>query len=1089
MRLSVPPVKGVDVKHRTGFIGQMMDSGRVIEGEWTRFVLPSVAGHMLVTADGQVIYVFPKPPKPDQLPANGNVLVGPIPEGAVDQIDLKAFKWLVHSAISGPDTGNTRARESWLNGFRYVGDDEAGEGRIGLRRPQLGALHAIHAHWSTSKDVATVVMPTGTGKTETMLATLVSARCTRVLVLVPTDALRTQVAQKFFSMGILKDPRATLLQPGVLRPVVGVLVKKPTTPEEVDEFFRQCNVVVTTSALAGRCSPEVQERMAELCSHLFIDEAHHAEAATWKRFKSHFKGQRLILQFTATPFREDNQPLDGKIIYVYPMRQAQSDGYFKPIRFSSVYAFNSARADREIAEKVIEELHADSTGLHVAMARVSTQARASEVHAIYERLGAFSPVIIHSGLKETEIDAARSRLESGESRIVVCVDMLGEGFDMPELKIAAFHDLRKSLAVTLQLAGRFTRARADLGEPVFIANTADVNLKEELRALYSQDPDWNLLLPHLSEGAIGQELEAQRFMGGFVGQLDEIPLTEIQPAASMVIYRTQCARWTPDGFKAAFKGSSDAEQVHPILNEAERMLVVIAARRQGVPWTDISTVDGVAWELCIAIWDQDKALLYIHGSANNGNYSDFAKALCGDNVELIKAPDVFRVFAGINRLMLTNVGLDEQLGRQIRYTGRMGPDVGALLADTTLATTTKAVLAGVGFENGGPASIGAGKRGRVWSNLRLRVEQFAAWCKNIGSKIDDPNIDPEQVLRGTLIPTLVESRPAAVPVGVDWPVELLDHVESATTISFGTTINQQLTNVSIELRDYTDSGPIVLRVSCDQREVQVRLNFLGRGRNADFAFVYEGDASATIKRGTEYDLCGFLTEYPPTIWFADGARLDGNILVQLSTNATLYSRDRLLALNWSNIDLAKESQREERRPDSVQFRMIEHVKAEVRHVILMDDDGKGEAADIVGISLDSQTLPKLITVDLYHCKYSSAPAPGSRIGDMYEVCGQAQRSVLWLHNKERRTDLFAHLLKREALRTESGRATRFEVGTVERLIQIRDLSRTCRVTIRVFIVQPGLSKAEAADHQLAVLGVTEKFLQETYQVPLQVYCS
>lgn len=1089
MRLSVPPVKGVDVKHRTGFIGQLMDPGRDIEGEWTRFVLPSVAGNMLVTADGEVIYVFPRPPKPDQLPATGAVLVGPIPHDAVDYIDLKVSKWLVHPAIGGPDVGSARARESWLNGFRYVGDDEAGEGRIGLRRPQMGALHAIHAHWSTSKDVATVVMPTGTGKTETMLATLVSARCTRVLVLVPTDALRTQIAQKFFSMGILKDPRAALLQLGVLRPVVGVLVKKPATPEEVDEFFRQCNVVVTTSALAGRCSLEVQERMAELCSHLFIDEAHHAEAATWKRFKSHFKGQRLILQFTATPFREDGQPLDGKIIYVYPMRHAQNDGYFKPIRFSAVYAFNSARADRDIAERVIEELHADGTGLHVAMARVATQARASEVHAIYERLGEFNPVVIHSGLKETEIDAARKQLDSGTSRIVICVDMLGEGFDMPELKIAAFHDLRKSLAVTLQLAGRFTRAREDLGEPVFIANTADVNLKEELRALYSQDPDWNLLLPHLSEGAIGQELEAQRFIGGFVGQLEEIPLTEIQPAASMVVYRTQCARWAPDRFRAAFKGTSDTEQVHPILNEAERMLVVIAGRRQGVPWTNISTVDGVAWELCIAIWDQDKALLYIHGSANNGNYSDFAKALCGDNVELIRAPDVFRVFAGVNRLMLTNVGLDEQLGRQIRYTGRMGPDVGALLADATLATTTKAVLAGVGFESGGPASIGAGKRGRVWSNLRLRVDQFAAWCKNIGSKIDDPSIDPEQVLRGTLIPALIDSRPTAVPVGVDWPVELLDHVESATTISFATTIKQQLTNVSIELCDHADSGPIVLKVSCDQHEVQVRLNFVGRGKNADFAFVYKGDARATIKRGAEYDLCAFLTEYPPTIWFADGARLDGNVLVQLRTDATLYSRDRLEALDWSNIDLAKESQREERRPDSVQFRMIEHVKAEGRHEILMDDDGKGEAADIVGISLDSQTSPKLITVDLYHCKYSSAPEPGSRIGDMYEVCGQAQRSVLWLHNKDRRTDLFAHLLKREALRTESGRATRLEVGTIERLIQIRDLSRTCMVTIRVFIVQPGLAKAEAADHQLAVLGVTEKFLQETYQVPLHVYCS
>lgn len=570
MRLSLPPVKGIDAKHRRGFIGQLIVPERDVEGEWTRFVLPSATGHRLTTADGEVLYAFAKAPKDGQVPVDGAVLIGPVPDRSSECIDLRASKWLVHPAVGGPETGAARARETWLNGFRYVGEDEVTSGRIGLRRPQLGALHAIHAHWSTSKDVATVVMPTGTGKTETMLATLVSARCVRVLVLVPTDALRAQIALKFFTLGILKDPRSSLLQPGVVRPVVGMLTKMPATPEEVEEFFRQCNVVVTTSALAGRCSPEVQARMAELCSHLFIDEAHHAEAATWKRFKSHFKGQSLILQFTATPFREDGKPLDGKIIYVYPMRQAQSEGYFKPIRFSSVYAFNSARADRDIAEKAIEELHADTTGLHVVMARVSTQARATEVHAIYEALGQFNPVVIHSGLKETEIDAARTKLKSGESRIVICVDMLGEGFDMPELKIAAFHDLRKSLAVTLQLAGRFTRARDDLGEPVFIANTADVNLKEELRALYTQDPDWNLLLPHLSEGAIGQELEAQRFIGGFVGQLDDIPLTEIQPAASMVVYRTQCGNWSPNKYKVAFRGSNDGEQVHPILNEAER---------------------------------------------------------------------------------------------------------------------------------------------------------------------------------------------------------------------------------------------------------------------------------------------------------------------------------------------------------------------------------------------------------------------------------------------------------------------------------------------------------------------------------------
>ena len=95
---------------------------------------------------------------------------------------------------------------------------------------------------------------------------------------------------------------------------------------------------------------------------------------------------------------------------------------------------------------------------------------------------------------------------------------------------------------------------------------------------------------------------------------------------------------------------------------------------------------------------------------------------------------------------------------------------------------------------------------------------------------------------------------------------------------------------------------------------------------------------------------------------------------------------------------------------------------------------------------------------------------------------------MWLHNKERRTDLFAHLLKRDAARVEVGGPTRFEVGSKDRLAQIRDFSRICAVTLKVYIVQPGLSKTGAADHQLALLGVTDRFLSETYQTPLKVYC-
>lgn len=132
-------------------------------------------------------------------------------------------------------------------------EDTVSQGAIALRRPQVGALHAIHAHWSVAGSVATIVMPTGTGKTETMLATTVSCQCERILALVPTDAPRSQVAEKFLTLGILKDERSAVLDASAQRPVVGVLTSAPRDVAEVDAVFGVCNIVVTTSQLAARC--------------------------------------------------------------------------------------------------------------------------------------------------------------------------------------------------------------------------------------------------------------------------------------------------------------------------------------------------------------------------------------------------------------------------------------------------------------------------------------------------------------------------------------------------------------------------------------------------------------------------------------------------------------------------------------------------------------------------------------------------------------------------------------------------------------------------------------------------------------------
>ncbi|MCK8688541.1 DEAD/DEAH box helicase family protein, partial [Pseudomonas umsongensis] len=66
---------------------------------------------------------------------------------------------------------------------------------------------------------ATIVMPTGTGKTETMLAALAAYGREPFLVVVPWDALRAQTAHKFLTFGLLKA--LGVLPQDVPNPVVG----------------------------------------------------------------------------------------------------------------------------------------------------------------------------------------------------------------------------------------------------------------------------------------------------------------------------------------------------------------------------------------------------------------------------------------------------------------------------------------------------------------------------------------------------------------------------------------------------------------------------------------------------------------------------------------------------------------------------------------------------------------------------------------------------------------------------------------------------------------------------------------------------
>lgn len=79
-------------------------------------------------------------------------------EATISKNKVQLNKREDNSIISAQEISKT-----WKNGFI---DKVESETEKGLRKPQYGALSAIRAHWTVSSKPATVVLPTGTGKTE-----------------------------------------------------------------------------------------------------------------------------------------------------------------------------------------------------------------------------------------------------------------------------------------------------------------------------------------------------------------------------------------------------------------------------------------------------------------------------------------------------------------------------------------------------------------------------------------------------------------------------------------------------------------------------------------------------------------------------------------------------------------------------------------------------------------------------------------------------------------------------------------------------------------------------------------------------------
>ncbi len=1027
----------------------------------------------LITLEtGEIVKLAASAPR---LAPNEHALI--VPASKLDgsaSIDLAEARWVGDRERHKP----AEVIDSLVGAFDFI---QAGikDGIRGLRPPQLGALYAVLGYWTTkSTEPATVVMPTGTGKTDTMLAIFAVERPERLLVVVPSDALRIQIAGKFESFGVLQELK--VVSPKSMRPLVGQVKHGFKTEQEARGFALFCNVIVTTPSAIYATRPEIRKILLNSCSHLFVDEAHHVAAATWREIQDDFAGKPVV-QFTATPFREDGRPLGGRMIYNFPLREAQNQGYFSHINYASIQDLGNL--DQAVARRAVDQLRKDlQEGLdHLVMARVNRIGRVGEILPLYQELASdLNPVVLHSTSPAKDRKAALKAVASRRSRIVLCVNMLGEGFDLPSLKIAAIHDAHKSLGITLQFIGRFARTVGiDLGDATVVLGRPDRDFDIQLRKLYSENADWNLIIRELLEGAVDERQKMSDFEAAFGSRPEEVSIRSLLPKMSTVVYRVPEEKaWDPHGVLKVFQ--EETLLTFPIaINDKDCVAWFVAENRSEVKWGELKTVEEVTFDLYVLYWDVKHQLLYINSSNNDSLHEVLAKAVCGASAKRIIGENVYRTMGQVKRLVPTNVGLLDVRNANRRFSMLVGADVSEGFPVAEAQTKTKTNIFAYGYEDGNRVSIGASIKGRIWSyRVAASLKHWMDWCNGVGAKLLDEGISIDEVMRNFIRPKSLEERPPYVPLAVEWPWTVFMNLSEEKQVEHAGS-NCPIIDVELGIASHESSGPIVISVKSKDWDLKYLMTF----ERGEMRFIADGPDAKVIMRNKTLSLSNFMQSEGLFVFFdQDAMVVPPAFLLKPDRDLPPFDRAKLEVLDWKGIDLAIESQGPSRRQDSIQARVIEHIGSKADWNIIIDDDGTREIADIVAMRSDGKTL----FIHLAHCKYVIGGRPRAQVADLYEVCGQAQKSAQWRRNVTR---LFEYLRRRERNRIRQTGKTGFIKGNPSSLYALEDEACLLRPEFTIAVAQPGLSHAAVSAAQLELLASTEVYLYETANCKIEVYCS
>lgn len=932
-------------------------------------------------------------------------------------------------------------------------------GANGLRGCQLGCIYALKSHYTAESNstAALVSMPTGSGKTAAMMAAAFEMGVRKLLIVVPSKALRSQLCRQFRSLQILKDQGCLAAASGEVS--VKEITKRIRSVADWTEILNDHDVII---AHPNSVSPHFLGELltpvpANLIDAVFIDEAHHEPAKTWQAINSEYSGLKRVF-FTATPFRRDKRKMKAKLVYHYPIGRALDDGVMREVRFEPIAAGLQDEAMHEALraraiEVFNEELEANADAS--ILVRTNTIEQANALAAQYVADGV-DVRALHSDNTKTVNDEILTEVRSGDIAGIVAVDSVSEGIDVPNLKVAVLHSTPRSIPYTIQLLGRIARANQNQeGPAILVANTDEV--RGEVSRLYKTDQDWARVIPGIVDAQMQQVV---RYSANEVS-IEGFSLPELKLYYSVKVHEVV----GEDEFSVGLEDDVDLDDVlisvlHVEQDNANSPLVVITKHDMPIPWSDGKLSQEDLLHVHVLYYHPQAKLLF------ELTTSDYAfvriKAHFRDRTRLrtIKHNRLHKVLhqASTNNYLM--VGL-----RNAVHTGLSHPSyktmVGTSVESSVLNSEGRVFSVGhavktIGRKNTWGVAV---KNGRVWSMKRGSIGQFQDWCDSIAGLIH--NGAPEFGLPGLDFMAKSEAIQAVPesPLTIV-PDDMFFKCHEITIQPEGEAPIRQLEPIFENIDTEHGALTCVLRLDAFTANVTVDLTReniweIEDGENiAVHATRFEGDV-------VDSNLQAVLNDYPPALLMKNGTVIIGSNLITPNNVIESVPDDLWLAKIWTNTDITSEAYNHAAAANNLPVinKVVEMRNAQLNLAsdVMVLDDGAHEIADLIEFDVVRKT------VSFIHCKFSSRNFTGCRKNDADELFSQAMRSINWIYNPE----LFSRIYHRLDGNSQ------LLIGDRPRLEGIEANFNFGEWRFKIVMAQPGFRHGQVSDRNRANNNVYE----------------